>query len=211
MATDYKVEQGDHMVKIAAKFGFGDFNTIWNHPNNADLKKKRENPNVLFPGDSLHVPDKKQKKESKPTDASHKFKAQRPKLLLKLVLKGIDRKPLANTKITLKVEGDSFDLTTDGNGALQQKVRPTAENGKVFIKDLAVEATLKIGHLDPVDEVSGWRARLNNLGYNAGGKDDPADPKVKSAVEEFQCDQKLDVTGEMNKATQDKLKEQHGC
>jgi N-acetylmuramoyl-L-alanine amidase len=211
MATDYPVEQGDHMVKIAAKFGFGDFNTIWNHAKNEELKKKRGNPNVLFPGDLVHIPDKKQKQESKPTEASHKFKAQRPKLMLRLTLKGPDGKPLSGKKITLKVEGDSFELSTDGNGAIQQKVKPMAENGKVIIKELSIEAPLKIGHLDPAEEVSGYRARLNNLGFAAGSSDDSADPRLRSAVEEFQCNHGLTVTGDVDDETRDKLKEAHGC
>jgi hypothetical protein len=34
---------------------------------------------------------------------------------------------------------------------------------------------------------------------------------LKSAIEEFQCDQKLPVTGKMDAATQDRLKKEHGC
>ncbi|MGZ5258926.1 MAG: hypothetical protein ACXWC0_14960, partial [Burkholderiales bacterium] len=41
-----------------------DHTTIWNHPSNANLKKLRQSPNVLFPGDVFHIPDKLQKQAS---------------------------------------------------------------------------------------------------------------------------------------------------
>jgi hypothetical protein len=49
MAESYTVRQGDHLSKIAKAFGFSDYHTIWDHPNNGDLKQKRQNPNVLLP------------------------------------------------------------------------------------------------------------------------------------------------------------------
>jgi hypothetical protein len=70
---------------------------------------------------------------------------------------------------------------------------------------------LKIGHLDPVDTISGQRARLNNLGYFAGDSDDPSDPAFESAAEEFQCDHSLTVDGIVGPQTQAQLKKVHGC
>ncbi len=211
MATDYKVQQGDHLVKITARFGFGDPATIWDHPKNAALKEKRKNPNVLMPGDVLHIPDKRQKQESRPTDQTHRFSVRRPKLLLRFTLKGADEKPISGKKVTLTVENEATDLATDGNGRFERNVRPNAENGKFFLPELGVGAGFKIGHLDPVEEMSGSRARLNNLGYSPGLSDDPQDRAIRSAVEEFQCDQGLTVTGDMDPATQKKLAEAHGC
>ena len=47
---DYVVVEGDCMESIAADAGFL-WTTIWNHPQNAALKKARVTPNVLLPGD----------------------------------------------------------------------------------------------------------------------------------------------------------------
>src|SRR4030095_14342956 len=58
VAEYYTVKQGDHVAGIAFRFGLSDFRTIWDHPNNTELKNKRQNPNVLFPGDVLYVPDR---------------------------------------------------------------------------------------------------------------------------------------------------------
>jgi N-acetylmuramoyl-L-alanine amidase len=74
---------------------------------------------------------------------------------------------------------------------------------------------IKIGHLDPVDELSGQQARLNNLGYFAGPFEEKSEEENKtmflSAVEEFQCDHSLVVDGKCGPNTQAKLKQVHGC
>jgi peptidoglycan hydrolase-like protein with peptidoglycan-binding domain len=69
---------------------------------------------------------------------------------------------------------------------------------------------VRIGHLDPHDEDSGWQARLVNLGYIPGTLDDITDDHFRWAVEEFQCDHHLKVTGKLDDATRAKLKDSHG-
>jgi hypothetical protein len=211
MPIDYEVKQGDHVAKIAAQFGFGDFGTVWDHPANAALVQSRGNPNVLLPGDVLHIPDKTPKVESRATGQVHQFRKRTMPLLLRLALKGPDGLPLAGENVVLQVEGEKFELTTDDEGRIERRIRPTAESGKVTIRSSRIEAPLAIGHLDPVDVISGWRARLNNLGYGAGPTDDADDPLVRSAVEEFQCDQELPVTGDADDATRAALLSAHGC
>ena len=73
MMTLYVVSQGDFLSSITKSFGFTDWQTIYNDPLNVSLEKKRPNPNVIYSGDVLFIPDKKVKEESKPTDAHHKF------------------------------------------------------------------------------------------------------------------------------------------
>jgi hypothetical protein len=45
MSSFHIVQQGEHLSGIAAKFGFSSFRTIWQHPENAELKKLRKDPN----------------------------------------------------------------------------------------------------------------------------------------------------------------------
>ena len=67
MPINYQVKQGDCISSIAFEHGFfGD--TIWNHPNNKDLKTKRQDPNILMPGDMVFVPDKRLKEVSESTN-----------------------------------------------------------------------------------------------------------------------------------------------
>lgn len=211
----HTIQQGDYLSKIAKQYGFADWKTIWNDPQNADLKKKRQNPNVLYPGDKLAIPGKKEKQESGATEQHHKFKAKHTKLMLRLVLKDLNFKPLANKKCVLHVDGEEFEITSQANGLVEHEIKPTAEQARLLVEDdkspITLELPIEIGKLDPVDKVSGQKARLNNLGYFAGLLDEEDEALFKSAVEEFQCDQKLTVDGKCGPKTQAKLKDIHGC
>jgi hypothetical protein len=57
MAKNYTVVSGDTLTGIAKKHGFADWRTIYNHPSNAPFKAKRPNPDKIFPGDVLVIPD----------------------------------------------------------------------------------------------------------------------------------------------------------
>lgn len=216
MADYYTVEQGDHLSKIAKDNGFTDYTVIWDHPNNVDLKKKRQNPNILFPGDQLFIPDMEEKQESGATDKKHTFTVDKKTLKLRLVLEDIYEKPIAGAQCALLVDGQTYQLTTDGHGKLEQEIPLDAKEGVLTIrgdetpfKDEVL--SIKIGHLDPVDEVSGQVGRLNNLGYFAGSLDGSDSDAFESAVEEFQCDHGLKVDGDCGSQTQSKLKQVHGC
>jgi len=216
MADNYTVQQGDHLSKIAKDNGFIDYTVIWDHPNNSDLKKLRQNPNVLLPGDEIFIPDAEQKQESGATDKKHTFNVDKKTLKLRLVLEDIYEKPIAGAQCALLVDGQAYQLTTDGHGKLEQDVPLDAQDGALTIRgDQTPFANdvipIKIGHLDPVDEISGQIARLNNLGYFAGPLDGSDEDAFESAVEEFQCDHSLTVDGICGPNTQSKLKQVHGC
>ena len=214
MSGNYKVQQGDHLSSIAKAFGFSDYNTIWNDPNNADLKSLRVNPNVLYPGDSLYIPDKVPTQYPKPTDQVHQFVKNVPQLTLCLVLEDLYEKPIANATCQLQVGGTSSSVTTDGTGRIQQTIPADAHDATLIIQDpqtpfQGISIPIKIGNLDPVDQVSGQVARLNNLGYFPGDGTDAT--ALESAVEEFQCDNSLTVDGVCGAQTQATLKQVHGC
>lgn len=241
MPTYYTVKQGDFLSSIAKDNGFTDYRTIWNDPNNATLKQKRQNPNVLYPGDRLYIPDLKQREESCGTDQQHRFQVQTSDLKLRLILENLYEKPIANAKCALIIGADSFPLTSDGHGKIEQPIASDAHDAVLVIRDPQTPFqdtafNIKIGDLDPVEEVSGQIARLNNLGYfagdldqqSAGGQNDQANhdgrggdgnalggvsanDAFKSAVEEFQCDHGLTVDGVCGPKTQAKLKQVHGC
>ena len=205
------VEQGEHVSGIAEQFGFEKIETIWNHPNNAQLKALRKNPHILFPGDSLFIPEKAVKSEAAPTTKLNKFQIDLTKLKLNLKLQDVNGDPMANAPVTLTVEGEATPPpVTDGNGKTSSQIKKSAKAATLLVGDL--EIALKIGHLDPIDKQSGQIARLNNLGYEAGETATVDDDAFKSAVEEFQCDAGIKpVTGVCDGATQAKLVEVHGC
>ena len=217
MSTVYTVQQGDHLSKIAMNFGFSDYRVIWDHPDNAALKAKRKNPNVLFPGDTLFIPDRELREESCSTDQRHRFTVRTTVPKLRLVLEDLYETPIANANCMLVVGNDVRNVTTDGSGRIEQVLPPGEDNAYLIIQDDSqtafnfVEIPLKIGHLDPVEELTGQQARLKNLGYFFGEIGDKEDESFRAAVEEFQCDNSLTVDGICGPKTQAKLKAVHGC
>jgi N-acetylmuramoyl-L-alanine amidase len=229
MAKTHTVAQGEFLAKIARNYGFTNWQTIWDAPENKDLKDKRKNPNILFPGDKLVIPDKETREETKATEQKHKFELQTEPLKVRIVLMGLKSKPLEGHECTLTIESDSEKITTKSDGKLEMTVTEKASQGRLV--DLGKpgpqfrterQIPLRIGDLDPVDKVSGQIARLNNLGYAAGdipdhtlteNEEDTIRKSLpfRSAVEEFQCDFSLKVDGICGEKTQKKLEQVHGC
>src|SRR5262245_17024459 len=210
MSQNYNVQQGDHIFSIAAKFGFRDYRIIWDDPKNATLKQKRVNPHVLFPGDIVFIPDKKEKTESIATTKVHRFKLNEETLKLRLVLRDFDNEPIPNVECELEVEGQVSKLKTNAKGMIEKEIPATAQKGVLKVPELGLELPVKIGYLDPNDEESGWKARLINLGYHPRGLADDDKEILGYSIEEFQCDHNLPVNGKLDAATKAKLKSEHG-
>ena len=135
MAGYYTVKQGDHLPGIAWRSGFSDYLVIWNHPNNAELKDKRQNPNVLFPGDSLYIPDRSLGEYDRPTDKRHKFLKKGKPLKLRLTLRDQYEEPIANAACVLVVGSQFHQLTSDGDGKLELEIPPSAGESRLVIQD----------------------------------------------------------------------------
>jgi hypothetical protein len=205
MAKTHTVKQGETLSSIALENGFRDFHTIFDHPENAELKALRD-PHVLFPGDRLFIPDFTQKTVSRPVDNLHRFVAPIRRLLLRLRILDVNGKALANTACDVGLEAGQAPTSdqTDGKGVLEEAVSAKTRKGEVvahaqivppakkgepppdpFEEDFKFD--LKIGHLNPEFKLSGQQARLNNLGYFAGFTLKDLD-QLLWAAEEFACD-----------------------
>lgn len=57
MSTPYRVQRGDYLVKIAQKFGFRSWRTIYYHTDNAGYRRFRPDPNKIYPGDVIQIPE----------------------------------------------------------------------------------------------------------------------------------------------------------
>lgn len=209
---NHVVQQGEHATSIARKYKFITFKTIWDDPGNADLKKKRKNPNVLAPGDVLVIPERQDKKASIATTKLHHFTVKVQPLHLKIVVKDWMEQPVANADYSLEVAGSTDKKKTSPTGLIEKDLsaKVDAQLGKLAVAGDTFD--IKVGHLDPEDKESGQIARLNNLGYDAGPIEKPDTERFRSAVEEFQCDHKVmkPPTGVCDAKTQGKLVEVHG-
>jgi N-acetylmuramoyl-L-alanine amidase len=55
----YTAGQGDSTTRIAFRNGFF-WKTVWEHPENSELKSKRKDPNILLPGDTVFIPERRE-------------------------------------------------------------------------------------------------------------------------------------------------------
>ncbi len=197
------------MSSIGATYGF-DWRLLWNLPENQGLKQLRKNPNVLFPGDEVFIPDLTVRADECGTDMLHKFELVGvPETLRIRLLDELDR-PRANLKYELVIGGRSLQGKTNANGELEEKIPPLENNARLYVGEERREVLLSIGSLDPLDEVSGAQARLANLGYDAGPTDGVLGPRTGRAIRDFQDDYDLEITGELDPPTLSKLKDRHG-
>jgi peptidoglycan hydrolase-like protein with peptidoglycan-binding domain len=212
----YLVRQGDCLSSIAKTYGFADYQTIYQRPENAGFREKRPNPNIIFPGDVLFIPDLETKQVPKPTDQRHIFRTKGPIVKLRLCLKDDLHQPYKNTKYQLRVDNQHWDGSTDGKGMVVQQIPADGAEGEITIfpngcsPDEGYAFTLQLGALDPIEEMSGVDARLINLGFGpVGAEDSLSDDEREQALEAFQNKFGLEVTGELTDETRNKLRELH--
>lgn len=230
----HKVKQGDCIPSIAEKHGIK-WETIWDHPENATLKEKRQNPNILCPGDLIFIPEMEKKYEDVETEQTHTFQKNsgQVKLFLHLV---INDESLINHDYELIIDGTFFSGTTDNEGMLECLIPANAKEGKlqtniyneITEKEETETFILELGNLDPIDTIKGLQGRLKNLGFYSDKIDGVLTETTISAIRSFQRKHELDdtvkITSEKDgktsiitfeespaKQTIDKLHDKHGC
>ena len=200
---NHTVTQGDCLSSIAALSGFT-VDTLWNLPENAQLKSARKDPNVLYPDDVVFIPDLRSKVIPCATEKRHPFvkKGSPAKLKIRL-LDG--QEPRANVPYQLQIDGVWVSGVTDGSGYLEQPLSPSARKGQLLVGEGPTQDVhdLDFGYVDPIDTDSGVAKRLRDLGYETGN--DPG-----QAIRGFQKDQGLEVTGQVDDTLKQKLAEVFG-
>jgi len=204
----HTVKQGECLESIAHQYGFF-WQTLWNDPNNAALKAKRKDPNVLLAGDSVFVLEKRAAEKAGATEERHRFRRKGVPSVFQLQLFRQDE-PRAKEPYVLDIDGTLITGTTNSNGVLRCVIPPDAKVGKLQLTRSAEEFLLDLGHLDPVDELTGMQARLKNLGFYRGQVDGLLGPQTEQAIRAFQEKHGLSVTGKNDDATRRKLQDMHG-
>src|SRR5271163_1627804 len=98
MAEMHTVVQGECLSSIAYNYGFGDWHIIYDDSHNADFKAKRPNPNLIYPGDELYIPDVKPRDDNCQTDANHRFQLLTQPTYVNLRIQDMADKAISNAK-----------------------------------------------------------------------------------------------------------------
>jgi hypothetical protein len=214
------VQQAEWVSKIAVQYGITDWLRVWNHPNNSNLRQKRKEPNVIYQGDLLFIPEFELREEDCPTDNKYCFTLMTRKKKLKIVLTDWEDKPRKEITCVLEINNHSSGTPakTDAQGKLEFEIPEEVSVARLLVGENRSEVyEVRVGHLDPIDEVSGYQQRLSNLGYPLGETDGIEGPLTKSAVRSFQDYENfiagtevLKVDGIMGPKTKARLQRRHG-
>jgi hypothetical protein len=210
----HTVRQGECLVSIARMYGFEDPDEIYRSEKNAALRRRRPNPNLLYPGDTLVIPAHDLKAFVLPTGERHKVVVTVPKRRVRVRVLDAKREPMKNTAFKLETAERVYEGQSDSNGVVEKDISGEVERAILSIGDLTIP--LLLGHLNPYEDTdddgtSAVQARLKNLGYQPGRIDGCLGPRTRAALRRFQSDQNLSVTGEADDATTKALLDNHGC
>lgn len=226
----HTVRAGDCIYSLARRHGFH-WQTLWDHPDNSALKERRGDPGCLQPGDVVALPELRPRSESGATEQRHRFRRKGATVLFRVRLlkepetqeqsgeeaEAPEPEPLADVEYVLEVDGVLSRGRTDGEGRIETAIPPDARCGRLTLEPGTANERvqeLTLGGLDPVDEESGVRIRLTNLGYPSAASGEASGEEAGSALQEalrsFQRDHGLDVTGEADQETRDRLMSEHG-
>jgi hypothetical protein len=209
MASSHNVKHGDCISSIALQNGLFP-GTLWNHPDNANLKSLRKNPNILNTGDVVVVPDPEPKQLQGATDARHRFVRKGVPEMLHLQIEDEEGEPVDGAEYTIDLDGRIIEGVTDADGWINEPIPPDANGGtlEVMVENELHEHELQLGYLDPIEEMTGVQARLQNLGYECAVNGDLDEP-TKEALKMFQLTHGLESSGEPDDATRNALVEEH--
>lgn len=210
----YVIRQGDYLTRIAYRLGFAP-EEVWNDPKNAELKALRSDPDTLKSGDILFVPDVPKKRNKFTKETENAYVAKLPKLPVSLALDHRGE-PIADEKYVVRGLDEELEGTTDAEGKVEFEVDVNVKEVVVELVDKKRSYRMLLGNLDPIDEPSGARQRLMQLGiYSATleGEDQYVahnEDQLAAALAAFQGKQGLEPTGELDEATIDALREAYG-
>lgn len=224
MAT-YTALQGDCLLSIASKYRFRNWRTIYDHPENEALKRNRPNPSQMYPGDKVFIPERETKKAAIATGRNHVFSVKTDSMKLRFVVKDENWIPFGGKPYELKVDSQAkpYSGVTAGSGGTIEHPQPNEPKIQADAKEAELTIwldddrsrppsiwRLKLGHLDPIEKITGVQKRLANLGFPIKKLDDKGMlPPVIEALMAFQTQAGLEVTGKSDQTTKDALLKNH--
>lgn len=180
--------------------------TVWDHPENQELKQLRKDPNVLHEGDEVFVPEIELRKDDAATEQRHRYRRRGVPAKIKIRVL-IDDQPVANTECTLVVDGVSREMRTDRDGFVGVAVMPDARSGQLRLRrgNRTTIYPLSFGRLSPISTDQGIRDRLKGLGFDVS-----TDTGFNEAVRKFAKLHDLNMDAGVDDSFRSKLREVFG-
>ncbi|MBB1335683.1 MULTISPECIES: PGRP and LysM peptidoglycan-binding domain-containing protein [unclassified Pseudoalteromonas] len=212
MIQQHTVAQGETLLRIARQYGYKTSTALYNHPSNAEFKALRPDPNLIFPGDIINIPPKKEKFMPLRANSLNTFVVKNEKEYFRLQIIHEDGDDITGKRIVLNIGSQTIDTVLQSNRLIEIELNNNdALTGSVDLYLNEGETTptksfnVQIGNLDPIDTLSGVQGRCNMLGFNCGKVDGVNGTKTKAGVKEFQQAQQLQVDGIAGPVTKSRL------
>ena len=217
MTQQHTVAQGETLLRIAKQYGYQTSKALYNHPSNAEFKALRPDPNLIYPGDKITIPPKKEKFIPLRTNSINSFVVQNEKEYFRLQVSYDDGDDITGKRVVLNIGSQTIDTVLQSDGLIEVELNNNdALTGNVDLYLKAGETTptksfaVQIGNLDPIDTLSGVQGRCNSLGFDCGKVDGINGAKTKAGVKGFQFVHGLEVDAIAGKKTKAKLKQVYG-
>src|SRR5947209_4729793 len=129
------VRQGECLFSIGRLFGLT-WDKLWSF--NTELRELRQDPNILFPGDIVLIPDVETKKEQAPTGRCNTYvlKDTFPRVRVKLLLAGF---PRVHEPYRLVIGDRVFEGVTNDDGILSAPITSNDATGRLFLTGSVLE------------------------------------------------------------------------
>lgn len=227
------VRQGEHLTSIAERYRLAP-DTIWNDSGNDELRRTRDNPHMLAPGDRLTIPTPPPPRPLQvQAESTNRYRARVPRVTLDVDLQS-GSGPIEDQPFEVHGAGAVITGNTT-SGRVRCEVPNTAREVRLVLPRAELEYRLVVGGLDPIEEETGVFQRLAHLGFSSlplhdeegpgtaqGGRDAvtapedaPIPPDIardprRRAIAAFQHYRGLTVTGAMDDATRSALRDAYG-
>ncbi|NVJ07342.1 peptidoglycan-binding protein [Myxococcus sp. AM001] len=212
--TAHVIQQGECLSTLAHQHGLH-ADTVWDLPDNRDLKLRRKNKNILMPGDTVILPPRRLAlRDVAPANA---YRIRRKDAAEELRIRFLDRqdRPRAGAPYLIAIDGpngtEERTGKTDGDGFVRESVSASTTEVRVTLGQELEQETFvfRAAHLDPLDTLSGVQGRLTNLGYPCDKDEGKLGALTRRALRDFQRDEGLKMTGEPDASTRAAIEEKH--
>ncbi|MDQ9092444.1 peptidoglycan-binding protein [Pseudoalteromonas haloplanktis] len=217
MVQQHTVTQGETLLRIARQYGFRTSKSLYQHPINAEFRALRPDPNLIFPGDIIKIPQKTEKFMPLKIGSKNTFVVRDEKEYFRLKVAYDDGDDITGKRVVLNIGSQTIDTVLQSDGLIEVELNNNdALTGSVDLYLKAGDTTptksfaVQIGNLDPIDTLSGVQGRCNMLGFNCGKVDGVMGEKTRIGVKEFQYQHELEVDGIPGPKTKAKLQQVFG-